>query len=153
MSSIFKKIVFFLLIITLPLASSAPIVDESYTSSNQSHQDVYDAIFNALFPIFFVFLTNISGNSGNIRKILLPLLDDLLYNTVTWVIPLTVSFAYDDFPAIKIFSLVNMSLHVLCAVYALILHKKIGDVNGYLLLQIPFTFLVFFPVIVIPVFW
>src|SRR5947209_9677393 len=152
MSSIFKKIVFFLLIITLPLASSAPIVDESYTSSNQSYQDVYDAVFNALFPIFFVFLTNISGSTGNIRKILLPLLDDLLYNAVTWVIPLTVSFAYDDFPAIKIFSLVNMGLHVLCATIALILHKKIGGVNGGLL-KILFFFLVFFPVIVIPIFW
>src|SRR5437763_11291936 len=81
------------------------------------------------FLYFFIFLTNISGDSGNIKKVLLPLLDDLLYNTVTWVIPLTVSFAYDDFPAIKIFSLVNMSLHVLCAAIALILHRKIGDVG------------------------
>src|SRR5437763_5361931 len=113
MSSIFKKIIFFSLII-LPLASSVPIVDESYTSSNQSHQDVYDAVFNALFPIFFVFLTNISGSTGKIRKILLPVLDDLLYNMVTWVIPLTVSLAYDEFPAIKIFLLVYMGLHVLC---------------------------------------
>src|SRR5947199_2216845 len=123
MSSIFKKIIFFSLI-TLPFASTAPIVDESYTSS---HQDVYDAVFNALFPIFFVFLTNISGSSGNIRKILLPVLDDLLYNTVTWVIPLTVSFAYDDFPAIKIFSLVNICLHVLCEALALIINGKIDD--------------------------
>src|SRR5256885_15527703 len=128
MNFVSRKIIFFSLIILLPFASSAPIVDESYTSSNQSHQDVYDAIFNALFPIFFVFLTNISGNSGNIRKILLPLLDDLLYNTVTWVIPLTVSFAYDDSLAIKKFSLVNMGLHVLCAAYALIRHKTIGGV-------------------------
>src|SRR6266513_5344918 len=122
MNFVFKKIVFFSLIILLPFALSAPIVDESYTSSNQSHQDVYDAVFNALFPIFFVFLTNVSGDSGNIKKILLPLLDDLLYNTVTWVIPLTVSFAYNDSRAIKIFSLVNMSLHVLCAASSLIKH-------------------------------
>src|SRR5438874_12429728 len=144
MNFVFKKIVFFSLII-LPLVSSAPIVDESYTSSNQ---DVYDAVFNALFPIFYVFLTNISGSTGKIRKILLPLLDDLLYNTVTWAIPLTVSFAYDDFPAIKIFSLVNMSLHVLCAAFALIINKKISDFGIDLLLRIPFFFLVLFPVIV-----
>src|SRR5947208_6881873 len=124
MNFVSRKIIFFSLTI-LPFASSAPIVDESYTSSNQSHQDVYDAIFNAFFPIFFIFLTNISGSSGKIRKILLPVLDDLLYNTVTWVIPLTVSFAYVDFLAIKLFSILNMGLHVLCAVYALIKHKKI----------------------------
>src|SRR6266513_3020555 len=111
------KISFFSLI--LPLASSASIVDETYTSS---HQDVYDVILITLFPTFFVFLTNVSGKDGEYRKILLPLLDDLLYNTVTWVIPLTVSFAYDDFPAIKIFSLVNMGLHVLCATFALIIN-------------------------------
>src|SRR5439155_18585351 len=97
MSSIFRKIIIFFSL-TLTLVSSAPIVDESYTLNNQNRQDVYDAVFNAFFPIFFIFLTNISGSTGNIRKTLLPLLDDLLYNTVTWVIPLTVSFAYDDFP-------------------------------------------------------
>src|SRR5437588_12409862 len=135
MSFVFRKIIIFFSLIILPFASSAPIIDESYISSDQNRQDVYDAIFNALFPIFFVFLTNISGSSGKIRKILIPLLDDLLYNTVTWVIPLTVSFAYDDFPAIKIFSLVNMCLHVLCAALALIGNKKIGDDDG--LLYIP----------------
>ena len=127
----------------LPFVSLAPIVDESYTSN---HQDVYDAIFNALFPIFFIFLTNI------FRKILLPLLDDLLYNTVTWVIPLTISFVYDDFLAIKIFSLISMGLHVLCAAFALIINRKIGDDDDGLLC-IPAFFLIFFPVIVIPVFW
>src|SRR5436305_6630316 len=162
-----RKIIIFFSLTLLPFASSAPIVDESYTSSNQSHQDVYDAVFNALFPIFFVFLTNISGSSGKFRIILLPLLDDLLYNTVTWVIPLTVSFAYDDILAIKIFSLVNMSLHVLCAAIALIRNKKIGGAmdddgdftdnftyNGrlYSLHGILNGFLIGFPVIVIPIF-
>src|SRR5947208_11790128 len=104
------------------------------------------------FTIFFIFLTNISGSSGKIKKVLLPLLDDLLYNTVTWVIPLTVSFAYNDFPAIKIFSLVNMGLHVICAAIALIDNKEIDDFENSFLL-IPFIFLILFPVIVIPVFW
>ena len=119
-----RKIIFFSLII-LPFVSSAQIVDESYTLNNQNRQDVYDAIINALFPIFFVFLTNVSGSSGKFRKILLPLLDDLLYNTVTWVIPLTISFVYDDFLAIKIFSRTlcgvcinysskNQGIHILC---------------------------------------
>src|SRR5207247_3219221 len=103
--------------------------------NHQNRQDVYDAVFNALFPIFFVFLTNISGSSGKYRKILLPLLDDLLYNTVTWVIPLTVSFAYDDFLVIKIFSLVNMSLHVLCAAIALIFLGKISDLEVGMLID------------------
>src|SRR5256885_10458160 len=119
MSSIFKKIVFFSLI---PSLASAPIVDESYTSN---HQDIYDAIINTLFPIAFVVLTRVSFDSGKIKKIFLPVLDDLLYNTVTWVIPLTVSFAYNDFLAIKIFSLVNMGLHVLCSAIALIIHRKV----------------------------
>src|SRR5438552_1225418 len=114
------KIIFFPLI---PLLSVF-IVDESYTSNRQ---DVYDAILNTLFPIAFVVLIKVSGDSGEIKKTLIPLLDDLLYNTVTWMIPLTVSFAYDDFLAIKIFSIVNMSLHILCAAFALIINKRIGD--------------------------
>src|SRR6185369_14286529 len=115
-SFVFWKIVFFSLI---PSLASASIVDESYTSN---HQDVYDAIINTLFPIAFVVLTKVSGDSGKIKKIFIPLLDDLLYNTVTWMIPLTVSFAYGDIPAIKIFSLLNMGLHVSCAAIALIHH-------------------------------
>src|SRR5437763_15621988 len=146
MSFIFRKIFLFSLI--PPLASStSPIVNKSYTSN---HQDVYDAIVNTLIPILLVlFLNRVSGSSGNIKKVLIPVLDDLLYNTVTWVIPLTVSFAYNDFLAIKIFSLVNMGLHVLCAAYALIIHKTIGNANDDGLLLIPFFFLVLFPVIVI----
>src|SRR2546429_3649808 len=105
------KIIFFSLII-LPFVLSVPIVDESYTLNHQNYQDVYDATLNAVFPVFFVFLTNVSGKEGKFRKILLPLLDDLLYNIVTWAIPLRVSFAYDDLLAIRIFSLVNMGLHV-----------------------------------------
>src|SRR5437763_275807 len=96
MNFIFWKIILFLLI---PFASAASIVDESYKSNRE---DVYDAIINTLFPITFVVLTKVSGEeSGKIKRILLPLLDDILYNTVTWVIPLIVSFAYDDFLVVK----------------------------------------------------
>ncbi|GES94075.1 hypothetical protein GLOIN_2v1667018 [Rhizophagus clarus] len=109
------NIAFFSLI---PFVSSSitPFVDESYNS----HEDLYDAILNTFFPIFFVILFNVSGETGPIKKVFLPLLDDLLYNMVTWVIPLIVSFAYDDLLGIKIFSLVNMVLHVTCAIVAII---------------------------------
>src|SRR2546423_1632088 len=86
-NSLFRHIVFFSLISLAP----ASIVDDSYTS----YQDLYDAIFTTLFPITFVVLLNVSGKPGSIKRTLLPLLDDVLYNTVTWVIPLTVSFAYN----------------------------------------------------------
>ncbi|CAB4434156.1 unnamed protein product [Rhizophagus irregularis] len=145
---IFWKIIFFSLV---PFAS-ASIVDESYSS----HQDVYDALLNALFPVFFVVLFDISKKkieqsttvetavaknetqdttqddtkkSWFTKHNLLPLLDDILYNTVIWVIPLTVSFAYND--------LSNS-------------HEggNVSGVSGYVT-----VFLIFFPVIVIPVFW
>ncbi|RHZ85616.1 hypothetical protein Glove_63g115 [Diversispora epigaea] len=94
---IFWKIAFFLLV---PLAT-ASIIDESYSS----HQDVYDAILNTLFPITFVILFNISNKKNEkvvdtvkpedmqptqywfTKNNLLPLLDDILYNTVTWDVP------------------------------------------------------------------
>ena len=79
------------------------IIDNNY----KSLQDVYDGIINALFPIFFVILFNIKNSSS---KVLLPILDDVLYNTVTWVLPLFVSFVYDDLMIIKIFAIVNMGL-------------------------------------------
>jgi len=82
--SYFRSIVFFSLI---PLAT-ASIVDDSYTS----YEDLYDAILTTLFPITFVLLFNVSGKSGTIKKKLLLLLDDVLYNAVTWAIPLTLSF-------------------------------------------------------------
>ncbi|CAG8495882.1 1819_t:CDS:2 [Diversispora eburnea] len=58
---------------------------------------------------------------------LLPLLDDTLYNTVTWGIPLTVSFAYSDLLNVKLFSIVNMCLHVSCAIITLAQNKRISD--------------------------
>src|SRR5436190_10071745 len=149
MKSHFRSVVFFSLV---PLAT-ASIVDDSYTS----YQDLYDAILNTLFPITFVLLINIDRNSGTMKKKLLPLLDDVLYNTVTWAIPLTVSFAYNDSKAVKIFSIVNMCLHITCALIALIRWKRIvdlldGDNNGYIWGSIV-IFLIFFPVFVIPIFW
>src|SRR6185437_6058519 len=160
LNSLLRHIVFFSLI----SLARASIVDDSYSS----HQDLYDAILNTLFPITFVVLLKVSEKRGggdndarsdnaaqtdndaqidkdirsdnnaqsnnaaqsfSIKKKLLPLLDDILYNTVTWVIPLTVSFAYNDSLAVKIFSIVNMCLHVVCALIALIKWKQLGDVD------------------------
>jgi len=148
-SNSFFRGVAFLLFSFIPLAT-AIIVDDSYTS----YQDLYDAILTTLFPVTFVVLLNVSGKPGPIKKKLLPLLDDILYNTVTWVIPLTVSFAYGDELAVKIFSIVNMCLHITCALAALIKHKTIGDANDddgiWAYIGI---FLTLFPVLVIPIFW
>src|SRR5204863_8248015 len=69
----------------------------------------------------------------------------------TWAIPLTASFAYNNFKAVKIFSIVNMCLHITCALFALIKWQTIGD--GYDIYIGIFFFLVFFPVFVIPIFW
>ncbi|CAG8711428.1 31236_t:CDS:2, partial [Racocetra persica] len=66
------------------LQVSAPFVDESYSSD----QDLYDALINTFFPIAFVFLFSVKEKPNSIRNTLLPLLDDLLYNFITWGIPL-----------------------------------------------------------------
>ncbi|RHZ53882.1 hypothetical protein Glove_433g4 [Diversispora epigaea] len=138
---IFIKIIFFSFI---PLAM-ASIMDESFSS----HRDVFDAILITLVPITLMVLFKISTNEPETTKPtvepettqptikpettrswltknnLLPLLDDILYNIVTWVIPLTVSFAYDDLLKIKILSIINMCLHVACAVIALTQNKGV----------------------------
>jgi len=68
-----------------------------------------------------------------------------------------VSFAYNDSLAVKIFSIVNMCLHITCAFIALIKWKRIGNVigvdddNGIWMSTI--IFLILFPVFVIPIFW
>ena len=109
MKSHFRSVVFFSLV---PLAT-ASIVDDSYTS----YEDLYDAILNTFFPITFVLLINVDRNSGTIKKKLLPLLDDVLYNAVTWAIPLTASFAYNDFKAVKnIFNCKHVFTYNLCTV-------------------------------------
>src|SRR3954453_13614125 len=145
---IVRKIFFFSVI---PF-TKASIVEEDY----ESYPDVYDGLINALFPIFFVILFQID-NSSTTKKKLLPILDDILYNAVTWLIPLMVTFSYGDLLGIKIFALVNMCLHVFCAAIGIIQHKTIMEVgetsamlNYYLTTA---GFLIFFPVIVIPIFW
>ncbi|CAG8749975.1 3659_t:CDS:1, partial [Dentiscutata erythropus] len=129
--------------------STASIIDYSYSSQ----QDLYDAILNSLFPIFFVLLFNVRGESGRIKKVALPLIDDILYNLITWTIPLIVAFTYGDTLPIKVFSIINMCLHVFFAVYAIIKHETIKGSKAKPYTEIIFWFLVFFPVIVIPAFW
>ncbi|CAG8774291.1 15089_t:CDS:2 [Cetraspora pellucida] len=131
------------------LRSPASIIDYSYSSV----QDLYDAILNTLFPIIFVILFNVRGETGRIKKVVLPLIDDILYNIITWLIPLIVAFTYGDTLYIKIFSIINMCLHVFCAVFAIIKHETIKGSKGKTYSEYIFWFLVFFPVIVIPMFW
>ncbi|GES73291.1 hypothetical protein GLOIN_2v1667018 [Rhizophagus clarus] len=106
-------------------ASIASFVDKTY----ESQEDLYDAILNTFFPIFFVILLNVSGKQGSIKNKVLPILDDVLYNMITWMIPLIVSFAYDDLMSIKIFSIINMCLHVICAVLVIINWEKISEID------------------------
>ncbi|GET66175.1 hypothetical protein GLOIN_2v1667018 [Rhizophagus irregularis DAOM 181602=DAOM 197198] len=63
-----------------PLASAsvASFVDTNY----EPNTDLYDAILNTFFPIFFVVLLNASGKSGSIKNVILPFLDDVLYNMI-----------------------------------------------------------------------
>src|SRR6266496_4276126 len=133
-------------------ASVASFVDKNYESQKE---DLYDALLNTFFPIYFVILLNVSGEPGSIKNVLLPLLDDVLYNTITWIIPLIVSFSYDDLMGIKIFSIVNMCLHLICAVIAIISWKRVAVVmsNSYFIHNLVLLFLIFFPVVVIPIFW
>lgn len=135
-------------------SAKASIVDKVYVP----YQDVYDGTLNVLFPIFFVILFSFKNSpSTSMKKNLLPILDDILYNIVTWLIPLIVSVSYDDLLIIKIFAFVNMFLHVICAIIAISLHKTIKQMNTELKLQylsqMIRSFLIFFPVIVIPIFW
>src|ERR1044072_1595810 len=73
----------------IPFSNASIVVDEDY----KSFQDVYDGILNALFPILFVILFQIK-NSSTVKTDLLPILDDLLFNSVTWLIPLIVTSFY-----------------------------------------------------------
>jgi hypothetical protein len=131
------------------VSSDASFVSKDY----KSKRDLYDAILNTIFPVFFVVLLNVSGKPGSIKNIILPLLDDLLYNTIAWVIPLIVSFSYDRLMPLKIFSIVNMGLHVICAVFAIINWTRIVDYEKYSVFDGIVLFLIFFPAIVTPTFW
>lgn len=87
------------------------------------------------------------------KKNILPLLDDLLYNTVTWMIPLIVSFTYDDLIIIKIFAFVNIGLHLFCALFIISLRKKLNEMRESYFFSSLFFFFKIFPVIAIPIFW
>ncbi|CAG8553351.1 1858_t:CDS:2 [Paraglomus brasilianum] len=146
-NSLFRYIVGFSLI----SLARASIVDDSYSS----HQDLYDAIINTLFPITFVVLLKVSEKRGgggdndarsdntvqssSIKNKLLPLLDDFLYNIVTWFIPLIVSFAYDD----KLASIGEVNNNV---------YGDNRNNDRYIWSGI-FFFLTLFPAMVITTFW
>jgi hypothetical protein len=143
------NIVFFSLISFVSASTIASFV-------GKLHEDSYDddAFHNAIFPtslIFCVILLNFSRKSRLIENVVLPLLYDVLYNAITWMIPLVVSFSFDELLSIKIFSIVNMCLHINCAIITIIDRTKSVECshNYYTLI----TFFLFFPVIVIPILW
>lgn len=143
------NISFFPLIPFVSASTVTPLIDKD----SKLHEDLYnyDALYTIL-PIFiFVIFLNFSGNSKSVKNVVLPLLDDVLYNIITWMIPLIVSFSYDNLLSIKIFSIVNMCLHVNCVIIAIIDRKIIfeNDHNYYALI----TFFLFFPVVVFLIVW
>ena len=148
---ILRKIFFFSII---PFASAGIFdIDKGYEST----ETVIDQGLYIILPIFYYFLASVKPQD---RKILLPILDDILYNAVTWLIPLIVSLVYDDLLFIKVFSFVNMFAHLICAgfsYYHIIFRDKatIKDVEGgkgVKSVLVPF-FIIFFPIMVIPEFW
>ncbi len=145
------KIIFFSII---PFTTASVVdVDKDY----KSYQDVYDGLLNALFPIFFVILFQIK-NSSTTRKQLLPILDDILYNFVTWSIPLIVSSFYNELFAIRMFAYANMGLHLPCAAIGIASRRTIKEVEGlpkgtrkYYIFTVVFLFC--YTLIAIPIFW
>ncbi|RGB39614.1 hypothetical protein C1646_754246 [Rhizophagus diaphanus] len=143
------NIVFFSLI-QFASTKDAPFVDEKY----DPRHDLYDSILNVIFPIFFVILLNVSGKPGSIKNVALPLLDDILHNVITWVIPLIISFVYDrKMMGIMVYSTLNMCLHVICALAAILFWKRAVDFEKYKIFSTITLFLIFFSTIITPVFW
>ncbi|CAG8520539.1 1255_t:CDS:2 [Diversispora eburnea] len=141
------KIVLFLLV---PL-TKASIVDDSY----KSYEDVFDAILNTLFPITFIILFNVS-ETGPIKRVLLPLLDDILYNTIAWVFPLTASLSYLDIYLISYLSPVAC-FHICHSICAIIKNVRVDDLHNsgtgtQIFNRISFA-LITSPAILIPEIW
>ncbi|GET57210.1 hypothetical protein GLOIN_2v1701939 [Rhizophagus irregularis DAOM 181602=DAOM 197198] len=144
------NITFFSLIPFVSASTVGPFVDKDY----KLHEDYSynDDALNTILPIFiFVIFLNFSGNSKSVKNVILPLLDDVLYNIITWMIPLIVSFSYDNLLSIKIFSIVNMCLHVNCLIIAIIDRKKTVESNHNYYTLI--TFFLFFPIVVFLIIW
>ncbi|CAG8708763.1 11014_t:CDS:2 [Dentiscutata erythropus] len=58
------------------------------------------------------------------KAIALPLLDDVLYHIVSWIIPLMAAFAYDDddLSNLKPIFLINISLHATFSIFTIFLN-------------------------------
>ncbi|RHZ77711.1 hypothetical protein Glove_174g44 [Diversispora epigaea] len=124
-SSIFLNFLFVLFLL-VPL-TKAYIVDESYTP----YQDVFDALLNTFFPITFIVLFNVS-KTGPIKRMLLPLFDDILYNTIAWVFPLIAFLSYDFY--IYLFPILYLSIvagfHIFHSVLAIKKRERIDDLHN-----------------------
>src|SRR6185369_2037928 len=91
----------------------AGIVDFEYNP----FQDTFDSILNALIPVSFVLLFNIS-NEKSTKTTLLPIFDDILYNLIVWILPIVPTIVYSEFVPM-IFTIVNATLHVAIFLFVL----------------------------------
>ncbi|CAG8745378.1 22831_t:CDS:1 [Dentiscutata erythropus] len=127
-----------------------------------SHQDTLVGVFSTLMPLVFLLLFTISQDENSSWKTnFLPILDDLLYNIITWVIPLIISIIYDSRNK-RIFAICNAIPHILCIIISYCKNKKLNvnstnkhseiDADDYPFL-IGEIFIAFIPITVIPTFW
>ncbi|CAG8833191.1 39624_t:CDS:1 [Gigaspora margarita] len=134
-------------------------IDNTY---NQSLQDTFDSILNNLMPVLFILLLSISQDENSSWKTnFLPIFDDFLYNTITWVIPLIVSIIYNLHGEL-IFAICNAIPHIICVVISYCKSKRLNVSNtdkhdeigtndpAFLFGEI---FISFAPILVIPIFW
>ena len=79
------------------------------TSEYDPSQDIFDSILNALIPVSFVLLFNISNEDAK-KTILLPIIDDILYNLIVLLLPIVPTIVYNELIPM-IFIIVNAILH------------------------------------------
>ncbi|CAG8524907.1 1477_t:CDS:2 [Dentiscutata heterogama] len=96
-------------------------IKESIEDFNHYLLDEQTKLKYKFYYTFMLELEHINNQNDNmtLKEILLPFFDEFIFNIVTWGIPLFISFVYDDLLAIKIFSIINMSLYVICFCFAI----------------------------------
>lgn len=102
---------------------TSSLIDDSYTSSRK---DILDTLSSSLFPIAVVTLYNAS-RTGPIKRILLPILDDILYNIIVWGIPLAAFLVYDHH--LTIFYYLSAAYHGFYSFLAIIKRDRMDDLH------------------------
>ncbi|CAG8751742.1 40115_t:CDS:1 [Gigaspora margarita] len=134
-------------------------IDDTYKKSSQ---DTFGNIINNLMPVIFILLLSISQDENSSWKTnFLPIFDDFLYNTITWIIPLTVSIIHKLHGEL-IFAICNAIPHIICVGISYCKNKRLNVSNtdkhdeigtndpAFLFGEI---FIGFVPILVIPIFW